>query len=298
MYQPTIQQIRYFLTVANNRSFSLAAEALFVTQPAVSKWILRLEKDMGVTLFDRTPEGIELTAVGKYLYDEWERIILQLDRSVQTALNWGDGKKSLRVLCLDLPAAKNCLLDMLALYKAKYPEVTISFEVCQHEEMIRELLRGSADVAIGLSFLFEAKLTELRVEGVREVKSFVIVSRNNPLSEKEMLSKEDLKTQTMYYVSDEIYPASSEIMFNTCKKYGFEPKETQGVHTQSTLLTALGSGSGFAFMVGDGSESELGIKEYEIEAATDETASICVASLKGRGRKEIYAFYDLLANIR
>ncbi|MBQ1331557.1 MAG: LysR family transcriptional regulator, partial [Lachnospiraceae bacterium] len=56
----TLSQIRYFLAVARELNFSRAAEALYVSQPAVSKQVSQLEQELGVKLFDRTNQGLVL----------------------------------------------------------------------------------------------------------------------------------------------------------------------------------------------------------------------------------------------
>lgn len=61
----TQSQITYFLTVADTLSFSKAAAALFVSQPAVSKQVSLLEEELGLTLFDRTRQGVFLTEAGR-----------------------------------------------------------------------------------------------------------------------------------------------------------------------------------------------------------------------------------------
>ncbi|MCF0120813.1 MAG: LysR family transcriptional regulator, partial [Oscillospiraceae bacterium] len=67
MINISLQQIEYFLTVAECNFFSEAANRLYVSQPAVSKWIGKLEKELGVTLFIRSRDGATLTEKGKYL---------------------------------------------------------------------------------------------------------------------------------------------------------------------------------------------------------------------------------------
>jgi len=75
----TLEQLRYFLEVAKWESFSQAAEALHISQPAVSKQISNLEKYLRVTLFKRTNKGIELTEKGKEFYRKVRPLIQQLD---------------------------------------------------------------------------------------------------------------------------------------------------------------------------------------------------------------------------
>ena len=74
-----IRVLRYFVTVADERSFTKAAERLHMSQPPLSKQIKLLENDLGVCLFDRTTRVLYLTREGEILYKRAKKIISQMD---------------------------------------------------------------------------------------------------------------------------------------------------------------------------------------------------------------------------
>ena len=74
-----IRQIRYFLSVADKRSFVSAAESLYISRQAVSKAISQLESELGVTLFVRDTSGAFLTPTGLLFYERIRGIIMELD---------------------------------------------------------------------------------------------------------------------------------------------------------------------------------------------------------------------------
>ena len=80
-----LAQIRYFLSVADNLSFTRAAEALYVSQPTVSKQIALLEDELGIKLFSRTNRGVYLTYAGKMLYPDLREALTLIDTAVQKA---------------------------------------------------------------------------------------------------------------------------------------------------------------------------------------------------------------------
>ena len=65
-----IRQLRYFVEVAKQKSFTKASETLFVSQPSISKMVKGLEAELKVTLLDRSEKEIELTDVGKVVYEQ------------------------------------------------------------------------------------------------------------------------------------------------------------------------------------------------------------------------------------
>jgi DNA-binding transcriptional LysR family regulator len=84
-----LRQLRYFLTVAEERGFSSAARRLHVAAPSLSQQIRALERDLRVTLFDRTPRGAELTPAGRVLAERARVILAEVDRARQDVRSAG-----------------------------------------------------------------------------------------------------------------------------------------------------------------------------------------------------------------
>ncbi|HSJ68634.1 MAG TPA: LysR family transcriptional regulator, partial [Anditalea sp.] len=93
-----LRQLRYFLTLADELHFGRAAEKLFIVQPALSKQIQGLEKELNVLLFKRNKRKVELTNAGKYFRDEVNQIVEKLERvKNQTRLIQEGDKGELRI---------------------------------------------------------------------------------------------------------------------------------------------------------------------------------------------------------
>ena len=73
------RQLEYFLGVASELHFSRAADKLFIAQPALSRQIQQLEKNLGVLLFERNKRNVKLTPAGEYLREEAKQVLSQLD---------------------------------------------------------------------------------------------------------------------------------------------------------------------------------------------------------------------------
>jgi LysR family transcriptional regulator, benzoate and cis,cis-muconate-responsive activator of ben and cat genes len=84
-----LRQLRYFLTVAEERRFSAAARRLHLAAPSLSQQIRALERDLRVTLFERTPRGAELTPAGRVLAERARVILAEVDRGRQDVLSAG-----------------------------------------------------------------------------------------------------------------------------------------------------------------------------------------------------------------
>ena len=81
----TITQIRYFVQVAENMSFTKAARQLYVAQQVVSKQVKRLEEELGFLLFERTAQGITLSAGGQKMYQYWKKMLIEQQEQISLA---------------------------------------------------------------------------------------------------------------------------------------------------------------------------------------------------------------------
>ena len=84
-----LRQLRYFLTVAEERRFAAAARRLHIAAPSLSQQIRALERDLRVTLFDRTPRGAELTPAGRVLSERARVILAEVDRASEDVRSAG-----------------------------------------------------------------------------------------------------------------------------------------------------------------------------------------------------------------
>lgn len=73
----TNEKLEYILTIAEERNITRAAKRLYISQPALTLYLNRLENDLGVKLFDRTKSPIKLTEAGKYYIDKMKKIYAQ-----------------------------------------------------------------------------------------------------------------------------------------------------------------------------------------------------------------------------
>ena len=81
----TITQIRYFVQVAENMNFTKAARQLYVAQQVVSKQVKRLEEELGFLLFERTAQGITLSAGGQKMYQYWKKMLIEQQEQISLA---------------------------------------------------------------------------------------------------------------------------------------------------------------------------------------------------------------------
>ena len=120
---PSLNALRVFEEVARHHSFSRAAQELNVTQGAVSRQIKQLEQYLGLTLFERTPQGLQLTPVGQTLVPQLSEAFDRMERSLQ-ALRVADLRQRLRILSPPTFATRWLAPRMKDFYR-QYPDIHI-----------------------------------------------------------------------------------------------------------------------------------------------------------------------------
>lgn len=176
----TEQQIQYFLTLVEEKSFSKASKKLFVTQPSFSQYIMKFEKQMGAKLFDRSSVPIRLTEEGEAVYHavcEIRGINENLKQEISSLRNLETGSLRLGTT----PFRGSTLLSKsIKKYHSEYPGITISILEKPLEELQNCLMNGECDIAISSG---NVNHNLLHIEPLASEKLYMAVSRQNPLNE-------------------------------------------------------------------------------------------------------------------
>jgi DNA-binding transcriptional LysR family regulator len=142
-----LQDLKAFVTVAEERSFSVAARRLHRTQPAVSQAIRRVEEDLGDRLFDRSSRNGTLTEAGVLLLEHARRLLRMADEA-QAAVRELHQVRRGRVVIGANEAAVHSVLPYLREYAAAHPDVTIEVRRVPSRRIAAELLDRSMDFGV------------------------------------------------------------------------------------------------------------------------------------------------------
>jgi LysR family nitrogen assimilation transcriptional regulator len=143
-----LRQLRAFLTVADTGNVTRAAEVLNLVQPAVSRQIQLLEKDMGAPLFDRGRHGMILTEAGRALQGYARRAMLELDRARAEIAGLGEGVGGVATLGL-LPSTCDLLASpLVAAVTAAYPRMRMRITTGYAGTLQQWLESGEVDAAL------------------------------------------------------------------------------------------------------------------------------------------------------
>jgi DNA-binding transcriptional LysR family regulator len=142
-----LRQLQYFAAVARHRSFTRAAAELYVTQPALSQQIRRLEAELGLALLRRTSKGVELTPAGADLLAHADKVIAEMEAArAEMDRHAGVSRGVARVAATAADAPR--LPEALAAFHTEHPGIQVALRQGSAQEVVDLTRRGAVDVAV------------------------------------------------------------------------------------------------------------------------------------------------------
>jgi DNA-binding transcriptional LysR family regulator len=142
------RDLRYFVAVAEELHFTRAAERLFVSQPALSKQVGMLERQLGAPLFERGRQGVSLTPVGAALLPHARRVLAEWDRAWHAAEQAKGRQRATLVVGMSTSPGRGGLLPAIrSRFTALRPDATVELQQVSWEDTTAGLASGTTDVA-------------------------------------------------------------------------------------------------------------------------------------------------------
>ena len=142
-----IKSLRYFVEVAQEKSFTKAAKKLFITQPALSRQIAELEEELGQTLFDRTTRRLELTEKGEFLCQQAQSILSLMDKTKMEMMSTHNLVGDI-VICAGETRASSWIAAAVQAFQNNHLNVRIHLVSANAQEAARSLRMGECDFAL------------------------------------------------------------------------------------------------------------------------------------------------------
>lgn len=237
-------QIKYFLEVAECLNFTAAAARLFVSQQCVSKQVAKLEREIGVRLFERSTAKVALTDAGKLLQGEWSAMLERCDQAVVRARAVQDaGRPSIRIGLLELCGVVDFVLPRLSAYNEAHPGGELEYEIGGFLQVQEWLFMGQVDAIVTFNYEVARLPDRYQFRNLRDMDVFIILSRRHPLARREQVTLSDLKGQVIYAFAPNYSTYASDTVLTHCRKLGFEP-EFKYFNSINAMELALQAGKG------------------------------------------------------
>lgn len=173
------EKLNYLTILAEEQNITRAAARLFVSQPALTAYLNRLEAELGAKLFDRSKTPIKITPAGAYYISEMEKISAQQDR-LQQELKQIDFDPEMK---LNIGIGRNrgslWLPKILPRLYSEFPDAHLSISEDRDINMSEKVVRGILDVAIVETYAYRSMLTYMRLP---EERHLLITHPDNPVA--------------------------------------------------------------------------------------------------------------------
>jgi DNA-binding transcriptional LysR family regulator len=241
-----LQQLKYFLAVAEEKSFSRAAERLHISQPPLSQQIMKLEAELGVRLFARTTRTFELTVAGRALMGEAEDLLARLRMTIDTIRQIDRGEVGRLRVGIVGSAMWGPIPRMLEEFQTKYPRVTWTLHELGPTAQYEALRAKQIDVGFWRGPMLDPD--ELKHDNLHQELCFrenvcVAVNERHALASAPFVEMADLaQEQFLTLALDK--SSFPRYLLQCCVNAGFEPKVFQEASEPQTLLAMVGAGLG------------------------------------------------------
>jgi DNA-binding transcriptional LysR family regulator len=245
-----VARLKVLDEVARRGSFSAAADALDYTQSAISQQIAALERETGMTLLQRHPRGVSLTAAGQTLVGHAEGILARLE-SAEAALGAIAGLRGGRLRMASFPTAGATLMPLaIAAFRARHPDVELTLAEGEPEQIAPRLRAGEIDLALlfefGAAAGDSADADELTRVELLEDPLFLALPREHRLAAKRRLRLQDLRGEAWVQTSS-ASPCARHVV-RSCHAAGFEPNVAFESDDYQTVQGLVAAGVGVALI--------------------------------------------------
>jgi len=278
-------QLRAFHQVAISGGFSRAAEALFLTQPAISDQVRKLEEEYDVLLFNRNKKQVTLTHSGQKLLEITHRMF----DTEQQALELLTESRALRSGTLRIVAdAAHHLLHILGSFRARYPGVQVSVRAGNTETVISSLYSYDADIGV----LGEVPTgRDFEVLKLNSTPIIAFASIDHPLAGKKSLTLKQLAQESLVMRERGSKTRQKLEDLAAASKIELRPViEAEGREAVREIV-ASGAGIGFVSAAAFGQDSQLVPITIDAPETLMDEALICLRERSGG--KLVRAFLDM-----
>ncbi|MDC0999537.1 LysR substrate-binding domain-containing protein [Methylophilaceae bacterium] len=188
----TLSELRFVVSVAQEKNFRRAAAKSFVSQPALSLAIKKIENELGVLIFERNRMGISLTTVGEKIVNQAQIVLEEVDK-IKTISKVEKNNQQVAVkIGLIYSIAPYLLPSIIPLVKNSSPEIILEAEEDITTNLVKKLDEGSIDAAIiALPF----NIPGIEIKPLYDEPFKVLIPTKHPWNNKQKINAKDLKNE-------------------------------------------------------------------------------------------------------
>ncbi|GAB2799869.1 LysR family transcriptional regulator [Streptomyces chlorus] len=292
-----LRQLRYFLALAEECHFGRAAARLHVAQPALSQQIKQLERELGISLFNRSTRRVEPTEAGRHLTDYARALVMEEERARAHMRELATGHAGRVSVGFIGTATYDVLPRVARTVRAKLPKITMDLRgELLTPRLVEGLLSGVFDLAVlrGAASEENIRITPLRSEPL-----VAVLPSHHRLAGRPSIPLEALAGEPFVIHPSQSRSSMYDRVLSACRRAGFRPDPLLEVGETATLVVLVAAGHGVALVPQsvqslsldgvtyvpltspESVELVLARRTHRVSAATEQVASVIEDCVRG-----------------
>jgi DNA-binding transcriptional LysR family regulator len=240
-----LRHLRAFVALAETLHFGKAAERLHLSQPPLSRQIRQLEDQLGVALFARSTQRVELTEAGRAFLPEARGVLAQTERAISAARAAGRGEVLKLEVGYLIALDHGPVAQIIAAFRAASPGVTISIAHMSSLEQVAALRDGRIDIGFARLPIAHRGLSCLTVGSDNFV---AVLPTAHPLAKKRRIDLLDLRDEGFVMLETRRHPNFQAATLDVCRVAGLTPRITHESESLQNIVVMVASGLGIGLV--------------------------------------------------
>ena len=261
----TLQQLRILKAIAAEKSFTRAADILFVSQPSLSKQIKALENRLNISLINRENNTVSLTEAGKLFLDYAERILALCEESCRALNDLKTGDRGNLTVGASQTIGTYLMPRVLALFAQNYPQMNIKVQVDSTRIIAKNVMDKEIDIAVVGGNVPEELQKNLEIEDFVNDELILIIPKSHPFALRKKINKEDL--YHLNFITLNSNSTIRKLIDNILIQNNIRTKQfhiIMQLNSIEAIKTAVSLGLGAAFISSSAIEKEIELETIEI----------------------------------
>ena len=287
-----LRHLRYFIAVAEELSFTRAAERLRIAQPPLSVQIRQLEDETGVALFDRGSRPLRLTEAGELLLKRARLLTAEVGATLDDVRRIGRGQTGRLSVAFVGSAMYTTLPDILNAFREAHPDVELTLDEMLAAEIAESIRERRVDVGFSRPALSEGDEFEQRV--FLEERLVLAIPERHRFADRAQVSIVELAGEPLIVYPRSPGPSMTDVMLRAYELAGVEPILLQETRHMQTALGLVCAGAGLTFVAASvRDQKRRGIRFVELQEPAP-TAPLTIVWKKGGGSVVLRRFLEMI----
>ena len=245
-----INQLKYFVAVAEYRSFTKAAIQYYLSQTAITQQVRALEATLGVQLLDRNSRPVSLTPAGSVFFKEAKAILMRMETAISRTRDASTGLVGSIRIGYTKGYERSDLSDRLRIFHENFPAILFTCFRCDTDMLAAGLLNGEYDLIFTWDSTNLCQETQVESRLVEQARLVVALYSSHPFAQYTSLRREDLKNEIILYMT----PSSTGNSFGDAhfmqlyQKAGYQPNILLRSNDVESILMMVAAEEGISIL--------------------------------------------------